>query len=372
MSDGVLVSFCIPVYNQKELVRKCIGSIVMCDDPRIEIVINDDGSTEDLRALAESFQDARIKYYRNPENLGHDRNILQSFLHASGQYAFLLRSRDQMIPESIPTLLDVIEKHPDCGYFLGAAIDEDGKARLNYEDTIIHETRDRIDAAFTLLIHPSGSCYKLSCLDLQRLWDFTERNNVGKHDFIIHVLMRQELALKADFCLVQKPLWVYVHSERQTDVAVNRTGNGVSVYDPSYSYRRFHLSVLWARETDGDAYGDVLFVKIYKAYLYAVTWGFYINNSSREMQKHYSYEKIKFSVSGERKKFFAYAFEEYRKIFGQEMPEHVLSEIRSITWKDKYITWFPTMIKKVFLGSGFYEKLGHVYRWFVNLRFRRG
>lgn len=47
----IKISFCIPVYNQTELVRQCIRSIIEYKGLDIEIVISDDCSTENIEEL---------------------------------------------------------------------------------------------------------------------------------------------------------------------------------------------------------------------------------------------------------------------------------------------------------------------------------
>ena len=60
-----VISFCITVYNQSELVKKCIDSIVSYKGNDIEIVVSDDNSSENIRELLYTYHDDRIKYYVN-------------------------------------------------------------------------------------------------------------------------------------------------------------------------------------------------------------------------------------------------------------------------------------------------------------------
>lgn len=84
----IKISFCIPVYNQTELVRQCIRSIIEYKGLDIEIVISDDCSTENIEELVRQIDDPRVRYYKNADNLGHDRNIIASFSRAKGDLYF--------------------------------------------------------------------------------------------------------------------------------------------------------------------------------------------------------------------------------------------------------------------------------------------
>jgi len=59
------ISFCIPVYNQRDLLKQCVDRIVEYPGNEIEIVVQDDCSTDDLRELIDCYEDPRIRYYCN-------------------------------------------------------------------------------------------------------------------------------------------------------------------------------------------------------------------------------------------------------------------------------------------------------------------
>lgn len=65
------VSICIPVYNGAKWLRDCLESACAVSVAG-EIIVCDDGSTDDSIAIAESFakNDGRVRVYRNAENLG--------------------------------------------------------------------------------------------------------------------------------------------------------------------------------------------------------------------------------------------------------------------------------------------------------------
>lgn len=74
-----LLSICIPVYNQSSLLRVCLNELLRYKGNDIEVVVNDNCSEENLKEVIDSFNDNRLKYYRNETNLGQDLNIIQSF-----------------------------------------------------------------------------------------------------------------------------------------------------------------------------------------------------------------------------------------------------------------------------------------------------
>lgn len=92
-----LLSICIPTYNRCEKLKNCIGSIVSQKAfNEIEIVVSDNASTDDTEKLMISFceQFPNIKYYRNKENLGPDKNFILALSYASSKYLMLLSDDD--------------------------------------------------------------------------------------------------------------------------------------------------------------------------------------------------------------------------------------------------------------------------------------
>ena len=299
---GIIVSFCITVYNQSQLVKKCIDSIVAYPGKDIEIIISDDGSTEDICGLVSLYHDDRIKYYLNEKNLGHDRNILNALSKATGQYAFLLRTRDLMIPDKIPLLIEAA-KTGDASYITGEAVNENGELKIHYSKEFFTQGQETIDANFKLFIHPSGNMYRLSDLDFQKIWSFLDENDVPKNGFIVHSLIRLKLANTGNFRLIKEPVWIYTDTEVAVDRAVNKSNNGLNVYDPTLTGKRYEYEVKWATEIlRAEDYRAVYYL-LTALYLDTITWGFKLSNSDKQSQYHYNYQQIKFSVSKERKQF---------------------------------------------------------------------
>lgn len=64
-----LVSICIPVYNNARYLRQCLDSIAGQTYKNIEVIIGDDGSTDESPRIAEEYHE-RLGYriYRSPKN----------------------------------------------------------------------------------------------------------------------------------------------------------------------------------------------------------------------------------------------------------------------------------------------------------------
>lgn len=105
------ISVCMPVYNREDYINECIDSILHQSFQNFEIIIVDDGSTDNTCALIESYQDSRIKLVKNRHNYIESTNLL--FELAQGKYIARIDSDDIMLPKRLETQYSFLEKHPE-------------------------------------------------------------------------------------------------------------------------------------------------------------------------------------------------------------------------------------------------------------------
>ena len=80
------VSVCCSVLNQSAMLRDMIGSVWCQTFKDWELIIVDDGSTDDIKALVDAFKDDRMRYVRWDENKGIPHGINHAFSLATGDY----------------------------------------------------------------------------------------------------------------------------------------------------------------------------------------------------------------------------------------------------------------------------------------------
>ena len=69
------ISVIIPVYNGEKYIKKCLDSVVNQTKKEIEILVVNDGSTDQTEDIIKSFNDSRIKYFKNTNHgIGYTRN----------------------------------------------------------------------------------------------------------------------------------------------------------------------------------------------------------------------------------------------------------------------------------------------------------
>ena len=129
----IFFSVIIPTYNRAGLISETIETVLLQTYPYFELIIVDDGSTDDTGSIIESriSGDTRVRYFlKQNEERGAARNF--GLKQAKGDYAVFFDSDDWMKPDYLETLKNVIEKNP--GIFLLAAkynYDNNGKEEEN-------------------------------------------------------------------------------------------------------------------------------------------------------------------------------------------------------------------------------------------------
>jgi glycosyltransferase involved in cell wall biosynthesis len=106
--DNPSVSIILPTYNRALLLQESIRSILLQTFADFEIIVVDDGSTDNTEAAVRMFADERIKYYKRFENQGATsaRNI--GIKQASGTYIAFQDSDDIWLPDKLAKQMEVL------------------------------------------------------------------------------------------------------------------------------------------------------------------------------------------------------------------------------------------------------------------------
>ena len=97
----MLVSIIIPTHNRKEFLIKALDSVLNQTYRNIEVIIIDDASTDGTGDLILSYNDERIKYFKNSSNLyaAESRNI--GIQNSNGNFIAFLDDDDIWLPEKL-------------------------------------------------------------------------------------------------------------------------------------------------------------------------------------------------------------------------------------------------------------------------------
>jgi glycosyltransferase involved in cell wall biosynthesis len=111
------VSFIVPCYKLAHLLRECIESVLSQTYEDFEVLIMDDCSPDHTADIASAFHDARIRYIRNEQNLGHLANYNKGISLSLGTYIWLISADDRLRrPYVLERYVALMENHPSVGY----------------------------------------------------------------------------------------------------------------------------------------------------------------------------------------------------------------------------------------------------------------
>jgi len=132
-----LVSIGLPVYNGERYLAEAIESILAQTYRHFELIICDNASTDGTEQICRRFaeQDDRVKYFRNPANLGAVRNFNLAVEHASGKYFRWAAHDDRIAPEYLARCVETLEADPAivlC-HCQVKVIDENGAEVMNFD-----------------------------------------------------------------------------------------------------------------------------------------------------------------------------------------------------------------------------------------------
>lgn len=105
-----LVSVLIANYNYGRFLKQCIRSIQTQTYPHIEIIVVDDGSTDDSRAVLQGFGDRVRAIFQ--ENAGQAAALSTGFAASRGELICLLDADDGWYPFKVSTVVDTFNKYP--------------------------------------------------------------------------------------------------------------------------------------------------------------------------------------------------------------------------------------------------------------------
>lgn len=171
------VSFLIPTYNRAGFLSKCIESILCQSYRDFEIIVIDDGSTDNTESLIKERYSGRIRYYKSAFNRGVAFSRNTALGYAKGRYLALLDSDDILYtPDYIKTVLDILESDPSIGVVGCDAycIDRDGnniygqtffQTTIDHRDIILSSGIKDFDYIFFHGIHSCGALIRRGVID---------------------------------------------------------------------------------------------------------------------------------------------------------------------------------------------------------------
>ena len=113
-SRPVLVSVLMPAYDGEAYIQQAIESVIAQTYPNWELIVVDDGSTDNTAGIVATYEDPRIRYTYQ-ENRGQAAALNRGLDLAQGEYVTTLDTDDWFTPNSLLDRARFLDDHPEYG-----------------------------------------------------------------------------------------------------------------------------------------------------------------------------------------------------------------------------------------------------------------
>ncbi len=203
------VSIVVPTYNGSKYLRQSIDSCLDQTYSNIELIIVDDGSTDETSEIIKSYQDERIKYIKHNENMGLPNALNTGFKNSSGSYLTWTSDDNYYDKEAIKEMISFL-KIQGCSFvFCDYYKFKDEKSPSIYirlSDSVIFEKGN-----------PIGACFLYSRKVMETIGDYDPDTRLAEdYDYWIRVSKSFQMNH------FNKPLYYYrIHNSSLTSSKKN-------------------------------------------------------------------------------------------------------------------------------------------------------
>lgn len=163
-----MISILMCTYNRAYCLKEAIDSILGQTYKDFELIIMDDGSTDETEEVITSYKDSRIKYFKMEQNSYYCHAANCGLAKCSGDYVAFMNSDDAWLPDKLQKQVEFMEQHSEYGacFTTVSLMDEEGHDVTDQYPDVIEAFDTRFDSqkeylyAFlesgNVLCHPSA------------------------------------------------------------------------------------------------------------------------------------------------------------------------------------------------------------------------
>ncbi|MGI6232827.1 MAG: glycosyltransferase family 2 protein [Prevotella sp.] len=128
------LSIIIPVYQAERTLRRCLDSVLNQSFRDIQVIVVDDASTDESHDICEDYRrmDRRVQLVTHKENQGLSEARNSGLQKARGEYVTFVDSDDELEDNTLSTLFEVLNQHPDYDLLEYPVMEHYGNLRLQH------------------------------------------------------------------------------------------------------------------------------------------------------------------------------------------------------------------------------------------------
>ncbi len=225
------VSVIIPTYNRSNLVKEAVESVLQQTYTDFEVLVVDDGSTDDTRSVVKQIQDSRIKYYYK-DNGGQSSARNLGLIKAKGKYIAYLDEDDLWPTEYLETVINQFDANKDYGatYTRVIELHPDGtKREISTSDRYKSGWITKYYFSSSPCLMPSATCFRKSAWE-NFFWDEALERSPDYDVFL-------RISTKTQFLFVPNTFII----KRSMPNSLSNVANPVGPIDGAHTLERFYF-----------------------------------------------------------------------------------------------------------------------------------
>jgi N-acetylglucosaminyl-diphospho-decaprenol L-rhamnosyltransferase len=128
------LSIIVVNWNTLELLRNCLRSIYAnVSNLDLEVIVVDNASSDGSQAMVET-EFPQVRLIRNPSNVGFARANNQAIAISRGRYVLLLNSDAVLLPETVSSMVQVLDEKLEVGVVGAQLLNPDGSFQGSFAD----------------------------------------------------------------------------------------------------------------------------------------------------------------------------------------------------------------------------------------------
>ncbi|ADI85775.2 glycosyltransferase [Geobacter sulfurreducens] len=179
----IQISILIPTYNRSRFLADAISSSLAQSYENFEIVVVDDGSTDNTPEIVRGFNESKLRYIIK-EHSGAPATRNRCIAEARGEFILWLDSDDVLMPDTLDRYVSMLQQVPDADVLYGNLVITDEQLRpqrsLMYEDWYGRNSELLARMVHENLIPNPGTLIRKNCFERIGLYDETFRR---AHDY---------------------------------------------------------------------------------------------------------------------------------------------------------------------------------------------
>lgn len=159
VDEQPLVSIIIPAKDEEAIIESCVRSVLASSHENLEVIVVDDGSTDNTLSVVRTIEDDRLRVVALDENIGKKRACTEAARHATGSIIAFTDSDCVVAVDAIELCVRALAAHPELGAVAGH-----GRA-LNASKNLLTRMQDVwYDSQFAVTKAAEASYGTVSCV----------------------------------------------------------------------------------------------------------------------------------------------------------------------------------------------------------------